>query len=65
MIDPRNANFEHYMPPETNFCGDYGIDSRLYEIIDELKLIDSVPDKLIQKLRDIQDDIPCDCEDRI
>jgi hypothetical protein len=49
---------------ETNFCGDYGIDSRLYEVIDELELIDSVPDELIEKLRDIQDDLPCDCEDK-
>ena len=40
----------------------YGIDSRLYEVIDELELIDSVPDELIEKLRDIQDDLPCDCE---
>lgn len=45
------------------FCGD-GIDSRLYEVIDELELIDSVSEKLIQKLRDIQDDLPCDCEYR-
>ena len=54
------------------FCGTYGIDSRLYEVIDELErivnpeleLIDSVSEKLIQKLRDIQDDLPCDCERR-
>ena len=45
------------------FCGD-GIDSRIYEVIDELEMIDSVSEKLIQKLRDIQDDLPCDCEYR-
>jgi len=44
------------------FCGDYSIDSRLYEVIDELELINSVPDEVIEKLRNIQDDLPCDCE---
>lgn len=45
------------------FCGNNGIDSRLYEIIGILESIPAVPDEVIEKLRVIQDDIPCDCEE--
>ena len=47
----------------TDFCND--IEPRIDRIIDELEggISGTALAKLIEDLRDIRDDIPCDCED--